>query len=118
MRIGLFQKYGSVTLAPYQYIRDPETPRETLPTLYTVYTIRNMFFKWCRRKQKLEEELVGLDVGDVIDSIVSMEKIFEAEAGVDVPTGDLEEGEGGGGVELVSPSKQPMIIPASSLGPV
>jgi hypothetical protein len=78
-----------------------------------------MFFKWCRRKQKLEEELVGLDVGDVIDSIVSMEKIFEADAGVDIPTGDLEEGEaGGGGADLMSPSKQPMIIPASSLGPV
>ena len=70
----------------------------------------------CRRKQMVDDEL-GLNVGDVVDSIVSMEKIFEAEAVTDAsPTGDLEEGEEAvvRGIELVSPTKQPMIIPASS----
>jgi hypothetical protein len=61
-------------------------------------------------------------VCEVVDGIVNMEKIFEAEAAPQVPAGDLEEGEEGGltrGIELMSPSKQPMIIPSSSsaLGP-
>ena len=69
----------------------------------------------------MDDEL-GLNVGDVVDSIVSMEKIFEGEGGGvsvnAVPVGDLEEGEAAaGGIDLVSPSKQPMIIPSSSREP-
>ncbi len=71
----------------------------------------------------MEEEL-GLNVAEVVDSIVSMEKIFDPDGvAEDYPTGDLEEGEKAGAgrqrqdIEFVSPTKQPMIIPSSSLGP-